>query len=94
MGNMTLSSLQEIIRETFEEESFVILNLKIVKEIEVNMSQVSNFLFRQYSDYNSLDISMEIIAVTLGLVSVVYAKNSVLLYPTGMVSTGILSIYC
>ena len=54
------------------------------------MSQVFNFLFRQYSDYNSLDITMEIIAVTLGLVSVVYAKkNSVLLYPTGMVSTGI-----
>ena len=54
------------------------------------MSQVFNFLFRQYSDYNSLDISMEIIAVILGLVSVVYAKkNSVLLYPTGMVSTGI-----
>ena len=54
------------------------------------MSQVFNFLFRQYSDYNSVDISMEIIAVILGLVSVIYAKkNSVLLYPTGMVSTGI-----
>ena len=39
------------------------------------MSQVFNFLFRQYSDYNSLDISMEIIAVILGLVSVVYAKK-------------------
>ena len=54
------------------------------------MSQVFNFLFRQYSNYNSVDITMEIIAVILGLVSVVYAKkNSVLLYPTGMVSTGI-----
>ena len=54
------------------------------------MSQVFDLLFRQYSDYLPLDIVLEIIGVALGLLSVVYAKkNSVLVYPTGMVSTAI-----
>ena len=54
------------------------------------MSQVFDLLFRQYSDYLPLDIILEIIGVALGLLSVVYAKkNSVLVYPTGMVSTAI-----
>ena len=54
------------------------------------MSQVFDLLFRQYSDYLPLDIILEIIGVVLGLLSVVYAKkNSVLVYPTGMVSTAI-----
>ena len=56
----------------------------------MNMSQVFDLLFRQYSDYLPLDIVLEIIGVALGLLSVVYAKkNSVLVYPTGMVSTAI-----
>ena len=54
------------------------------------MSQVFDLLFRQYSDYLPLDIILEIIGVALGLLSVVYAKkNSVFVYPTGMVSTAI-----
>ena len=54
------------------------------------MSQVFDLLFRQYSDYLTIDIILEIIGVALGLLSVVYAKkNSVLVYPTGMVSTAI-----
>ena len=54
------------------------------------MSQVFDLLFRQYSDYLTIDIILEIIGVALGLLSVVYAKkNSVLVYPTGMFSTAI-----
>lgn len=54
------------------------------------MSQVFDFLFGQYSDYLPIDIALEIIAVLFGLLSVVYAKkNSVLVYPTGMISTAI-----
>ena len=54
------------------------------------MSQVFDLLFRQYSNYLTIDIILEIIGVALGLLSVVYAKkNSVLVYPTGMFSTAI-----
>ena len=54
------------------------------------MSQVFDFLFGQYSDYLPIDIALEIIAVLFGLLSVIYAKkNSVLVYPTGMISTAI-----
>jgi len=54
------------------------------------MSQVFDLLFRQYSDYLTIDIILEIIGVALGLLSVVYAKkNNVLVYPTGMFSTAI-----
>lgn len=46
------------------------------------------FLFSQYSDYVTVDIFLEIIAVLFGLISVFYAKsNNVLVYPTGLVST-------
>ena len=54
------------------------------------MSQVFDFVFGQYSEYLPLDITLEITAVILGLLSVVYAKkNHFLVYPTGMVSTAI-----
>ena len=54
------------------------------------MSQVFDLLFRQYSNYLTIDIILEIIGVALGLLSVVYAKkNNVLVYPTGMFSTAI-----
>jgi nicotinamide mononucleotide transporter len=46
------------------------------------------FLFSQYSEYATIDIVLEIIAVLFGLTSVFYAKsNNVLVYPTGLVST-------
>ncbi len=54
------------------------------------MSPVFDFLFHQYSDYATQDILLEIIGVFFGLISVWYAKkNSIWLYPTGMISTSI-----
>lgn len=46
------------------------------------------FLFSQYSEYATVDIVLEIIAVLFGLISVFFAlKNNILVYPTGLVST-------
>ena len=46
------------------------------------------FLFSQYSHYDTFDIAFEIIAVLFGLASVFFAlKNNILVYPTGLVST-------
>jgi len=48
------------------------------------------FLFSQYKNYSYTDISLEIIAVVFGLLSVLYSKkNNVLVFPTGIISTGI-----
>ena len=49
-----------------------------------------DLLFQQYSDYQALDISLEIIAVVFGILSVWFSKkNNILVYPTGMISTSI-----
>ena len=49
-----------------------------------------DLLFQQYSDYHTLDISLEIIAVVFGILSVWFSKkNNILVYPTGMISTSI-----
>ena len=54
------------------------------------MSDISQFLFEPYSSYSILNIVLEIVAVVLGFLSVWYSKNnSVLVYPTGMISTSI-----
>ena len=54
------------------------------------MSPIFDFLFGQYSDYSNLDITLEIVAVIFGLLSVWYSKqNNILVYPTGMISTSI-----
>jgi len=54
------------------------------------MSQIFNLLFEQYSQYQTLDIFLEITAVVFGLLSVWYSKNNnILVYPTGMISTSI-----
>jgi nicotinamide mononucleotide transporter len=46
------------------------------------------FFFSQYKDYQTYDIVLELIAVTLGIASVWYAKkDNILVFPTGMVST-------
>lgn len=51
------------------------------------MLDVLDFLFRQYKDYTFAQIVLEAVAVLLGIVSVVYSKkNSILLYPTAIVS--------
>ena len=54
------------------------------------MSPVFDFLFGQYSAYSTIDIVLEITGVVFGLLSVWYAKkNSIWVYPTGMISTSI-----
>ena len=54
------------------------------------MSPVFEFLFGQYSGYATIDIVLEAIGVLFGLLSVWYAKkNTVWVYPTGMISTAI-----
>ena len=54
------------------------------------MSPIFDFLFGQYSEYETIDIVLEIIAVLFGLASVWFSKqNNVLVFPTGMISTAI-----
>ena len=54
------------------------------------MSFILEFLLEQYSEHSSLNISLEITAVILGLISVWFSKNnSIWVYPTGMISTSI-----
>jgi len=54
------------------------------------MNEFFNFLFGQYTDYETLDIALEIIAVIFGFLSVWYSKqNKILVFPTGMISTAI-----
>ena len=54
------------------------------------MSPIFDYLFGQYADYSALDITLEIVAVIFGLLSVICSKqNNILVYPTGMISTSI-----
>lgn len=54
------------------------------------MSPIFDYFFSQYSEYQTIDIVLEIIAVVLGFLSVWFSKqNNVLVFPTGMVSTAI-----
>ncbi|WP_405209232.1 nicotinamide riboside transporter PnuC [Aquimarina sp. LLG6339-5] len=54
------------------------------------MSQIFDFLFGQYSEYSTLDISLEVIAVLFGIASVFFAWfNKIWVYPTGLISTSI-----
>lgn len=54
------------------------------------MNEIFNFFFGQYSDYETLDIVLEIIAVIFGFLSVWSSKNNkIWVYPTGMISTSI-----
>jgi len=47
-------------------------------------------LFFQYSQYSNIDISLEIIAVFFGFLSVWFSKNNnILVFPTGMINTSI-----
>ena len=46
------------------------------------------FLFSQYKEYTNTFIFLELMAVTFGIISVLYAKNNnILVYPTGLIST-------
>jgi len=54
------------------------------------MSQIFNFFFEQYGDYQTIDIVLEIIAVIFGFLSVWFSKkNNILVFPSGMISTSI-----
>ena len=56
----------------------------------MTMSQIFDFLFSQYSGYDTLDIVLELVAAFFTITSVVYAKkNNVLVFPTGMICTAI-----
>lgn len=49
-----------------------------------------NFLFSQYSTYSTTHIVLEAVATLFAVASVIYSKkNNILVYPTGIVSTGI-----
>jgi nicotinamide mononucleotide transporter len=52
------------------------------------MTEIFNLLFEQYKTYSTLDITLEIIAVIFGFLSVWFSKqNKIWVFPTGMVST-------
>ena len=54
------------------------------------MDQIFDFLFSQYSSYSLSFIYLELFAVIMNITSVVYAKrNNILVYPTGLIGTGI-----
>lgn len=54
------------------------------------MTQIFNYLFGQYADYETIDIALEIAAVIFGFLSVWFSKkNNILVFPTGMISTAI-----
>ena len=54
------------------------------------MTEVFDFLFGQYQDYDPIHIALEIIAVIFGFLSVWFSKqNNIWVYPTGMISTSI-----
>ena len=54
------------------------------------MYQIFDLLFEQYSQYQTKDIVLEIIAVVFGLLSVWYSKNNnILVFQTGLISTAI-----
>ncbi len=54
------------------------------------MDQIFDFLFSQYSSYSTSFIYLELFAVIMNITSVVYAKrNNILVYPTGLIGTGI-----
>ena len=58
------------------------------------MSEIIDFLFSQYSSYSDSFIFLELFAVIMNIISVIYAKqNNILVYPTGLIGTGFLSIF-
>ncbi len=54
------------------------------------MNQLFELMFGQYSEYQPVDIALEITGVLFGFLSVWYAKkNHIWVFPTGLISTGI-----
>ncbi|MAZ27853.1 MAG: nicotinamide mononucleotide transporter [Cytophagaceae bacterium] len=54
------------------------------------MEPVFDYFFAQYSDYETMDIVLEITGTVFGLLSVYFSmKNNILVFPTGIISTAI-----
>ena len=54
------------------------------------MTEIFELLFGQYKTYSTTEITLEIIAVIFGFLSVWYSKeNKIWVFPTGMISTSI-----
>ncbi|WP_298782115.1 nicotinamide riboside transporter PnuC [uncultured Polaribacter sp.] len=54
------------------------------------MTEILDFLFGQYSQSSTIDITLEIIAIIFGFLSVWFSKqNKIWVFPTGMISTSI-----
>ena len=52
------------------------------------MTTILELLFDQYKTYSTLDITLEIVAVIFGFLSVWFSKqNKIWVFPTGMIST-------
>ncbi len=54
------------------------------------MSQIFDWVFAQYQDTPTFMVILEMIGVVFGILSVWYAKReNILVFPTGIISTGI-----
>jgi nicotinamide mononucleotide transporter len=54
------------------------------------MSQIFDWLFQQYEDTSTLFITLELIGVFFGFLSVWFSKqDNILVFPTGIISTAI-----
>ncbi|CAA0146651.1 Nicotinamide mononucleotide transporter PnuC [Tenacibaculum maritimum] len=54
------------------------------------MNSIFNYLFAQYASSSVIDISLEVIAIIFGLLSVWFSKkNKIWVFPTGLISTSI-----
>lgn len=52
------------------------------------MNHIFDFFFGQYSEYATIDVVLEIVAVIFGFMSVWFSKqNKIWVFPTGMIST-------
>ena len=57
------------------------------------MVELYNFFLEAYSTYSKLDIGLEFIAFSFGIISVIFAKKeNILVYPTGIICT-VITVY-
>ena len=57
------------------------------------MVELYDFFLEAYSTYSKLDIGLEFIAFSFGIISVIYAKKeNILVYPTGIICT-VITVY-
>ena len=57
------------------------------------MVELYDFFLDAYSTYSKLDIGLELLAFSFGIISVIYAKKeNILVYPTGIICT-VITVY-